>query len=114
MKIICKLRNSFVWSVAGLKYAFNADLSFKIESILVLVMLPLACWIANDKIELILLIMSLVIVLITELLNTAIETVVDRISLDNHMLSMHAKDVGSAAVFCSLLQVAIVWGICIF
>jgi diacylglycerol kinase (ATP) len=114
MEILCKLYNSFVWSCAGLKYAFKADLSFRMELCAAVFLIPLSLLVAHSKSELILLIMSIFMVLIAELINTAIETVVNRISLEQHILSKHAKDVGSAVVFCSLLFSAIVWGICIF
>lgn len=115
MAICAKLCNSFVWSCAGIKYAFKSDLSFKLEVFLALLLIPLAFWLAHSKVELILLIMAVLIVLLTELINTALETIVDRISLDDHLLSKHAKDLGSAVVFCSLVLLVVVWGIiCIF
>ncbi len=73
------------------------------------VLLPLAIWLPLVATERVLLIATLLIVLIVELLNSAIEAVVDRVSLDNHELSKRAKDLGSAAVFLSLTLVAVAW-----
>lgn len=112
--LLGKLFNSFIWSCAGLSYAWRADLSFKIDVLLALFLIPLSILVSKSKIELILLIGSVVLVLIAELINTAIETVVDRISFENHQLSKYAKDLGSAIVFCSLILAALVWVICIF
>ncbi len=72
-------------------------------------LLPLAIWLPLVTTERVLLIATLLIVLIVELLNSAIEAVVDRVSLDNHELSKRAKDLGSAAVFLSLTLVAVAW-----
>jgi diacylglycerol kinase (ATP) len=82
--------------------------------VLFVVMLPLAIWIAVDWLDYILLIGSLFLVLIVELLNSAIEAVVDRIGDEFHELAGRAKDMGSAAVFISLANVVLVWGIIVY
>ena len=77
------------------------------------ILMPLAFYVANDYLQLILLIGALLMVLIVELLNTGIEVVVDRIGLEFHELSGRAKDVGSAAVLISLILFLAVWGVII-
>ena len=74
-------------------------------------MVPLALWLGRSGVEKAMLILSLLVVLVTELLNTAVEVVVDRIGTERHVLSGRAKDLGSAAVHLSLLQVPLVWGL---
>jgi diacylglycerol kinase (ATP) len=74
---------------------------------------PLALWLGNTGVERALLIGSLIIVLIVELLNSAVEATVDRISFENHRLAKRAKDIGSAAVMLSLLNAALVWALII-
>ena len=79
------------------------------ELILVAVLAPLALWLGESGVERALLIGSLVLVLIVELLNSAIEATVDRISFENHRLAKRAKDIGSAAVMLSLVNAGLVW-----
>ena len=74
---------------------------------------PLALWLGNTGVERALLIGSLIVVLIVELLNSAVEATVDRISFENHRLAKRAKDIGSAAVMLSLLNAALVWALII-
>jgi diacylglycerol kinase (ATP) len=76
----------------------------------VVVLTPLALYFGQSNIERTILVASLILVLVVELLNSAIEAVVDRISDEQHELSGRAKDIGSAAVFISLANVVIVWG----
>lgn len=97
------------YSWAGLKAAFKHEAAFRQELALCLVMVPLGFWLAQTGVERALLIGSLLLVLIVELLNSAIEAVVDRFGGEQHELSGRAKDIGSAAVFIALLNVAIVW-----
>jgi len=77
-------------------------------------MVPFAFWLGENAVERVILFWSLLLVLVVELLNTAVEVVVDRIGLERHVLSGRAKDLGSAAVHLSLLQVPLVWGLIIF
>jgi diacylglycerol kinase (ATP) len=79
------------------------------ELILLVVATPLAFWLGDSGVERALLIGSLILVLIVELLNSAVEAAVDRISFENHHLAKRAKDIGSAAVMLSLVNAAVVW-----
>ena len=97
------------YSLQGLKAALRHEAAFRQEAALFVVLAPLGFWLGRDGIERSLLIGSLMLVLIVELLNTAIEAVVNRIGAEPNMLSGRAKDLGSAAVFLSLLLVLVVW-----
>ncbi len=109
-RIIRATRVSYV----GMGWAVREEEAFRIELILFLLMVPFAFWLGGNAVERIILFWSLLLVLIVELLNTAVEVVVDRIGLERHVLSGRAKDLGSAAVHLSLLQVPIVWGLVLF
>jgi diacylglycerol kinase (ATP) len=91
------------YSLKGLRFAWKNEAAFRQESVLALVLIPLGCWIGTDAVQISMLIGSCLIVLIVELLNTAIEAVVDRISDEYHTLAGSAKDLGSAAVLISLI-----------
>ncbi len=95
----------------GLKSAWRLEAAFRQEVLLLCVLLPFALLVPVSGVEHVLLAASLLLVLIVELLNSAIEAVVDRISLDRHELSGRAKDLGSAAVLGSLLLVLLTWSI---
>lgn len=95
------------WS--GLRLAYCGESAFRQEVWLAALMLPAAFWVGRNLIEIALLAGSVALVLIVELLNSAVEAVVDRISLEWHELSKRAKDLGSAAVLLSLLCCAGVW-----
>jgi diacylglycerol kinase (ATP) len=97
------------YSVAGLTSAYRHENAFLQETWLALVLLPLAFWLGRDWIQITLLAGSVVLVMIVELLNSAVEAVVDRVSLEKHELSKRAKDYGSAAVMLSLLLCGSVW-----
>ncbi|ABO23453.1 diacylglycerol kinase [Shewanella loihica] len=97
------------FSMQGLKLAWQSEAAFRQELILVLFMLPVALLVDVHMVERILLIMTLMIVLIVELLNSAIEAVVDRIGHEIHPLSGQAKDIASAAVFIALALCGITW-----
>ncbi|MCE2457213.1 MAG: diacylglycerol kinase [Dehalococcoidia bacterium] len=99
------------YSLAGLRSAIRGEAAFRQELILALILVPVAVWLGDNGIERALMIASLLIVLIVELLNSAIEAVVDRVGTEFHDLSARAKDLGSAAVFISLLTVPVVWGL---
>ncbi|MCW9710708.1 diacylglycerol kinase [Avibacterium sp. 21-586] len=107
------LIESTVYSLQGLKSAFKNEAAFRYEVFSACILIPLACFLASNKIELILMIGSVLLVLIVELLNSAIESVVDRIGKEYHELSGRAKDQGSAAVFIALLFVLLTWGVVI-
>lgn len=93
----------------GLKDAFINEEAFKVQSLLCLILIPLALMIAENYLQLLLLLCSLFLVLIVELLNTSIEIVVDRIGTEFNKLSGRAKDIGSAAVCLSMLLFFLVW-----
>ena len=99
------------YSLAGLRSAIREEAAFRQELILALVLIPVAVWLGDNGVERALMIASLLVVLIVELLNSAIEAVVDRIGTEPHDLSGRAKDLGSAAVFISLVAVPVVWGL---
>ena len=99
------------YSYAGLRDAVLVHTAFRQEVILSAVLTPVALWLGEDGLERAALIGSLMLVLIVEILNSAIETVVDRIGVEHDELSGRAKDLGSAAVLLSLLNVLLVWGL---
>lgn len=98
------------YSWKGFKSTWKHEAAFKQEVILFALMMPLAFWIGDTASETVILIAVLLIVLVVELLNSAVETVVDRIGEDYHKLSGRAKDQGSAAVFLSFFIAILVWG----
>lgn len=97
------------YSFAGLKHAAANETAFQQELLLSLVLIPLAFWIGGTAVEIMILVIAVLQILIVELVNSAIEAVVDRISKERHPLSGQAKDLGSAAVMISLLIAGIVW-----
>ena len=105
-----RLINATIFSLAGLRAAWQHEAAFREELILVVVLVPTSFWLGNNAIEYVLLIGSLMIVLMAELLNSALKAVVDRIGAENHELSGRAKDMGSAAVFVALVLCSICWG----
>ncbi|MET0069010.1 MAG: diacylglycerol kinase [Candidatus Thiodiazotropha sp.] len=107
---IRRLVNALGWSMKGLKATFKHEEAFRQEVYLLILLAPLGFWLGNDGVERALLVGPLLIVLIVELLNSAIESVVDRISDEKHKLSGRAKDQGSAAVLISLMLVVLCWG----
>jgi diacylglycerol kinase (ATP) len=98
------------YSLAGFRSAYATESAFRQEVWAFALLMPLAFWIPVDSGDRLLLIGSLVVVLVVELLNSAVEAAVDRISSEHHELSARAKDYGSAAVLLSLLLAAAVWG----
>ncbi len=97
------------YSRQGIRAAFKYEAAFRQELFLFVVLAPLALWLGDDGVEYALLIGSLLLILIVELLNSAIEAVVDRIGSEHHELAGRAKDIASAAVFIALLNAAFVW-----
>lgn len=106
---LARLMAAFESSMSGLRAAYGAEEAFRQELLLCAVCAPLALWLGANGIERALLLGSIIFVLIVELLNSAVESVVDRIGLERHPLSGRAKDMGSAAVFLSLVNAAVVW-----
>lgn len=97
------------YSLKGLRAALRYEAAFRQELLLVLLMAPAAFWVGQDAIQIILLLSALVLVLIVELLNSAIEAVADAVTLENNELIGRAKDLGSAAVLLSLLSAGALW-----
>lgn len=103
------LVHSTRYSLKGLKAAWRHEAAFRQELILFLLLLPLVVWVGDGPVEWVLLLGSGLVVLAVELLNSAIESVVDRIGPEHHELSGRAKDLGSAAVMASLLLAGLTW-----
>jgi diacylglycerol kinase (ATP) len=110
-KGIRRLINATGYSVEGFKAAFKNEAAFRQEMALTAVMIPAGFWLGTTAVERGLLVASCLMVLITELLNSAVEAVVDRVGLEHHLLSKQAKDMGSAAVLLSLVMTMTVWGL---
>jgi diacylglycerol kinase (ATP) len=106
---LARLRNALGYSVEGLRTAYRLEDAFRQELLAMLVLVPVALWLGPNGIGRALMIASVLLVLIVELLNSAVEAAVDRVSLRDHRLAKRAKDIGSAAVFVSLLNVVAVW-----
>jgi len=104
-----RLANAFTYSVAGTLAAFKHEDAFRQEVILSAVLIPLAIYLGQTVIEQALMIASILLIIIVELLNSSVEATVDRISVKRHKLSKRAKDIGSAAVFFSLVNAAVIW-----
>lgn len=111
---LARVKRACLCSWAGLKAAWHNEAAFRQELILCGLLLPLALVLGTDGAERALLAGSLLLVLMVELLNTAVEVVVDRISAQRHELSGLAKDLGSAAVFMSLAHAGVVWILVLF
>lgn len=97
------------YSVDGLVAATLNEDAFRQELLMCAVLVPLALWLGGSGLERALMIGSVLLVLIVELLNSAVEATVDRISFDNHRLAKRAKDIGSAAVMLALANAALIW-----
>ena len=109
-----RLLNAFGYSMAGIKAAYKNEDAFRQEVLMAIVLIPLAIYLGETGLEKAIMIASVLLVIIVELLNSSIEATVDRISLENHNLAKRAKDIGSAAVLISLVNMAVVWGLLIF
>jgi diacylglycerol kinase (ATP) len=106
--------NALFYSLAGLRSAWRHEDAFRQESMLAMLLLPLAFLLTQDNLARAIMIASVLLVLVVELINSAIEATVDRISLENHHLAKRAKDIGSAAVFIALMNVLVVWGLALW
>jgi diacylglycerol kinase (ATP) len=109
--ILRHIQNAVIYSWAGLKAAWNNEMAFRIEVTVIALMMPIGIWIGKTAVEWALLTGSSLLILIIELLNSAVENVVDRIGTEHHILSKQAKDLGSAAAAISMLTAVIVWGL---
>lgn len=114
MKLIIQLHRATRCSIYGLYAAFKNEYAFRLEIILTGFIIILAFLLGSSSIEYVLLISSWLLVLIVEIINSAIETVIDRIGLENHQLSARAKDMGSAAVFLAIINALTIWALIIF
>ena len=106
--------NALFYSLDGFAAAFKHEDAFRLEMLLTLILIPLALHMPVGGIGKALMVASVLLVLVIELLNTAIEAATDRISLDDHVLAKRAKDMASAAVMLSLIDVPVVWLLVIF
>lgn len=111
---LSRLVNAFGYSVEGFKAAFKHEDAFRQEVFLSLILVPLGLYLGNTGVEKALLVAVILLVLIVELFNSAIEAAVDHTSLERHLLAKRAKDIGSAAVFVALAIAVIVWGLVLF
>ncbi|PPC90474.1 MAG: diacylglycerol kinase [Methylobacter sp.] len=110
-KGIKRIINAFFFSIAGFRAVWTHEEAFRQEVFLFIVTTPLAMWLGQSAIEKVLLIGSIVLVMLVELLNSAVEAVVDRVGFEHHELSGRAKDIGSAAVTMSLAWAAVTWAL---
>ncbi|HTD90053.1 MAG TPA: diacylglycerol kinase [Burkholderiales bacterium] len=106
-----RIWNAFFYSMDGLGAAYRHEDAFRQEVLLAIVLVPIALLLPASGVGKALMIGSVLLVLIVELLNSAVEAAIDRISLEQHRLSKRAKDIGSAAVMLALLNVATVWAL---
>lgn len=106
---ITRIINAAGYSWAGLSAALKHEAAFRQELVLSIILIPAGAWLGHSGVERALLIGSVLLVLIVELVNSAIEAVVDRFGEEQHELSGRAKDMGSAAVFVALVNVIVVW-----
>ncbi len=104
-----RILNAFGYSLAGLSAAYRHEDAFRQETLLAAILVPAALFTPATGLGKALMIGSVLLVLIVELLNSAVEAVVDRVSLEHHELAKRAKDIGSAAVMIALVNVVVVW-----
>jgi diacylglycerol kinase (ATP) len=112
--ILSRLFRALQHSIDGLEYALKSEFAFRLEVFLFAILLPVAFFISHLAVERVLLVGSLLLVFISELINSALEACIDRISDAHHPLSKAAKDLGSAAVLVSCVLVLFTWGLIIF
>jgi len=106
---IRRLLNATRYSLEGFAAAAQHEAAFRQELLFAAILLPLGLWLGEDGVERALLTGSVLLVLVVELLNSAVEAATDRISVEHHVLAKRAKDLGSAAVMLSLASAAVVW-----
>lgn len=111
---IGRIANAARFSALGFRQAWQNEAAFRQELVATIVLFPVALWLGRSSIERALLIGICLFVMVVEILNSAVEVVVDRIGPEHHELSGRAKDYGSAAVFISLVMFALVWGVVIY
>ncbi|UXI02175.1 diacylglycerol kinase [Photobacterium sp. TY1-4] len=113
-KGLMRLLKAMRCSIAGFKAVYRYEAAFRQELFLAGLLLPCSLILADDWLQLILLVFGVLLILLVEIINSALEAVVDRIGLEQHELSGRAKDMGSAAVFVALLIYILIWGSVIF
>lgn len=106
---LVRVWNAFHYSMAGLAAAYHNEDAFRQEVLLAALLIPLALWLPASGVGKALMIFSVLLVILVELINSAVEAAVDRISLEQHHLAKRAKDIGSAAVFVALVNAVVVW-----
>jgi diacylglycerol kinase (ATP) len=106
---LARMRNALFYSLDGLSAAFRHEDAFRMEVLMALVLIPIAIHMPASGPGKALMVGSVLLVLIVELINSAIEAVTDRVSLEDHILAKRAKDMGSAAVMLALINVPVVW-----
>ena len=111
---LARIWNALFYSLEGLAAAFRHEPAFRLEVFLAAALIPAALWVPASGAGRALMIGSVVLVLVVELLNSAVEAAVDRVSTEHHPLAKRAKDIGSAAVLLSLLNVPAVWLLVLF
>lgn len=111
---LTRVWNAFHYSMAGIVAAYRNEDAFRQEVWLAALLVPLALWLPASGTGKALMIASLLLVIVVELMNSAVEAAVDRVSLERHHLAKRAKDIGSAAVFVALVNAVVVWGLVLF
>ena len=109
-----QIARAFQWSMNGLRAAWRHEASFRLEGYLFVIMFPLGLWLGLGGVEKAMLVGSLMLVLSAELLNSAIEAIVDKASPEFHELAGRAKDMGSAAVLLLMFNVVLCWALILF
>ena len=104
-----RLAGALRYSLAGFRHATRHEAAFQQEVLVFLLLLPAAVLLPVPTLDRLILVLSMLLVIVVELLNSAIEATVDRISFENHRLAKRAKDIGSAAVMLSLVNAGVVW-----
>ena len=103
--------SAFIWSGSGIRAAWRHELAFRTQVIVIAALTPVGIWLGQTAVQWALLFGSCMGVLIVELLNSALETIVDRIGLEHNELSGRAKDLGSAAALFSMVTAVVIWGL---
>ena len=108
-----RILNATGYSLAGFKAAFQNEAAFRQIILINSMLIPLSFFMSVSRVEQVLMIVVCLLAIIIELINSAIEAVVDRVSMEQHPLSKNAKDMGSAAQFVALAIIALTWGACL-
>lgn len=108
-----QILNATGYSLAGFKAAFQNEAAFRQIILINLLLIPLSFFMPVSRVEQVIMIVVCLLAIIVELINSAIEAVVDRVSMEQHPLSKNAKDMGSAAQFVALAIITLTWGACL-